>query len=175
MRLQGFLTVASIRDASGKNIPLQQAVDYGWVRPCRAPAGWDIGREEVPLGHNLFTDAGRQMIAYLLGGRAPISDFFIQKFGMGTGITPAAVTDVALESPVDFGGSVFTKAIDSADFPAAFILRANFTIGAGEGNGFLLTEFGMFTGSDVLVARWLEPGINKTSDFAPTLMWRWRA
>lgn len=162
-------------DGEGKRVPLSKAIAYGWIRPTVAQPGWGLSNAEVPLGENLFVDGGRQFMAYLFGGRSPMANYFCQKFGMGTGTTPAAVNDVALVSPVAFdGSSQFTKNVNSVDFPTQFIARVTFTIGAGEGNGYLLTEFGLFSGSDNLLARLVQPGISKTSDFAPSLIWRIR-
>lgn len=174
MRAKGFLSIVGIVDGTGKPIPLQRAVDYGWVKPGKALPGWDLSRDEIPLCKNLFLDQGRQFMAYLFGAAAPLADYSCQKFGMGTGEVPAKVTDTALESPIDFGGAVYTKEVDSVSFPAPFVARVQFTIGANEGNGFLITELGLFSGSDVLLSRVLRPGISKTSDFAPSLLWRVR-
>ncbi len=166
--------MVGVVDGFGRKIPLQKAVEYGWLKPGRAVPGWDLSRSEVPLGFNLFLDQGRQFQAYLFGARSPLSDYSCQKFGMGTGETPAKVTDTALESPIDFGGSVYTKDLDAVSFPAPFVARAEFTIGANEGNGYLITELGLFSGNDVILCRVVRPGISKTSDFSPALLWRIR-
>jgi hypothetical protein len=171
---KGFVSVVGVHDGDGKHIPLQRAVDLGWIKPGKAQTGWGLSRDEIPLGPNLFVDNGRQLMTYLFGGRAPVSNYFCQRFGMGTGTTPAAVTDLALESSIDFGGGVYTKLIDSVDFTAPYIARVSFTIGAGEGNGYLITEFGLFTSANTLFARLLTPGLSKVSDFRPTYLWRLR-
>jgi hypothetical protein len=174
MRPKGFLSISGVTDGAGKPIQLQKAVDYGWIKPGKALPGWDLSRDEIPLCKNLFLDSGRQFVAYLFGARSPMSSFACQKFGMGTGDEPAKVTDTALQSPIDFGGSVYTKDVSSISFPAAYVARVQFVIGATEGNGYLITELGLFSGSDVLLSRVVRPGITKTSDFSPTLLWRIR-
>ena len=180
MRPQGLVTVSSIVDASGKAISLQQAVDYGWIKPASGaatPAGWGLTpKSEISLGTNLFVDQGRQLLAFCFGFRSPVSDFTCQKFGVGTGTTAPAVTDVALQSPITLAsvGSI-TAPILGVDFLTPFVVRVSYQIALGDANGFLITERGLFSGNGTLFARHVSAaGINKTSDFSPTLTWRIR-
>lgn len=153
----------------------QRAVDLGLIIPGKRPKGWGLEKHEIPIGRNLFLDQGLQAITYAFGNRSPINNYVCKKVGFGTGTSVAKVTDVALESPIEISSGVFTKDIDGVDWPAPFIIRVTFTIGAGECNGYFLTEFGLFTGSDILVARKIESvGINKSADIAPVLSWRLR-
>lgn len=176
--MKGFLTVSSVRLADGKEISTQKAVDYGWIVPAKVkPAGWGFKRHEVPLGSNLFTDSGRQALAYCFAGRSPLTDFFCQKFGIGTGTTPPSVTDVALEAPIYLDpptNTVTTKEINGVDFPTAFVARVDCLIGLGDGNACLITELGLFSGNDTLLARMTHLGINKTSDAAFAILWHVR-
>ena len=177
MRAEGLITVSKITLADGKELPLRKACDYGWITPERVPGGWDVADDEVCIGPNLFLDQGRQLIAYAFGFRAPIENYTVQKFGVGTGLTAARVTDVALESavPLASGFGATTAPITSVDFLTAFVMRVGFNIAVGDANGYLLTEFGLFSGNDTLLARKVRSvGINKTSDFSPTLTWRIR-
>lgn len=173
--VQGFVSISKITLADGREISTQQAVDYGWIVAAgKQPSGWDLERHEVPVGENLFVDQGRQCVAYAMGFRAPITDYVISKFAVGTGITAPNVTDVALEAPIDLGGSV-TKLVDVVDFVSPFVCRFSFTLASGEANGYVISEMGLYTGSDILVARKVRAvSINKTADFAPTLTWRVR-
>ena len=99
----------------------------------------------------------------------------VQKFGVGTGLTPAKVTDVALQSPVLLNNALFTKPIDSVDFLSPFVVRVSFTLAVDDANGYILSEQGLFSGGDALIARKIRAvSINKTSDFSPTLTWRIR-
>ena len=175
-RPKGILTVCGITLAGGKKLSTQQAVDYGWIAPAAvSTAGWDIARHEVPLGSNLFLDQGRQLIAYCFGFRSPVSDYTVQKFGVGTGLTPSKVTDVALEAPVTLNNSQTTKAIDAVDFLSPFVVRVAFTLAMDDANGYLLSEMGLFSGGGAIIARKVRAvSINKTSDFSPTLTWRIR-
>ncbi len=177
IHVAGLVTVSKITLADGSELPLRKACDYGWITPERVPAGWDVGADEVCLGTNLFLDQGRQLLAYCLGFRAPIENYTLQRFGVGTGLTAAKVTDVALESPVALAsaGGATTAPITSIDFLTAFVMRVGFTIAAGDANGYLLTEMGLFSGNSTLMTRKLRSvGIPKTSDFAPSLTWRIR-
>lgn len=176
MRAEGLVTVSRIRLADGSDLPLQKAVEYGWIKGERVPAGWGVGRDEIVLGDNLFLDQGRQLLAYCFGFRAPIENYTCQKFSVGTGTTASKVTDTALESPVTLASSSSIMAnVDSIDFLSPFVVRVGFTLAAGDANGYLLTEFGLLSGNGTLMSRKVRSvGINKTSDFAPTLTWRIR-
>lgn len=179
MRPKGLVTVSGVTTADGKDIPLQKAVDYGWIVPApgRAPSGWDLPvRGEVSLGENLFVDQGRQLIAFCFGFRSPISDYTCQRYGIGTGSTTPAVTDVALESPILLESvNSATAPILGVDFLTPFVVRVSYQIAIGDANGYLITERGLFSGNGTLFARHVSAaGINKTSDFSPTLTWRIR-
>jgi len=176
MKPEGLITVTGITLADGKVLSTQQAVDYGWIKPVKgACAGWGLARHEVPIGRNLFLDNGRQICCYALGFRSPIYDYTIQKFGVGTGLTPAKVTDVALQAPVTLSTGATTKAIDAIDFLSPFVLRVAFTLGTTDANGYILSEMGLFSGGDALIARKVRAvSISKTSDFSPSLLWRLR-
>lgn len=175
-RPEGILTISGVKAADGKVISTQQAVDYGWITPARGEfAGWGLERHEVPLGKNLFVDQGRQIVAYAFGFRSPVSDYTVQNFGVGTGITPAKVTDVALQSPVTLNTGSTTKPIDAVDFLSPFVVRVAFTLANDDANGYILSEMGLFSGGGALIARKVRSvSINKTSDFSPTLTWRIR-
>jgi hypothetical protein len=178
MRPKGLLTISKITTADGKEVSLQRAVDYGWIKPAggRNPSGWGLPKEEVSLGENLFVDQGRQLLAFCFGFRSPVSDFTCQNFGVGTGITAPAVTDVALQSPITLVSTGTTTApILGVDFLTPFVVRVSYQIALGDANGYLITERGLFSGNGTLFARHVSAaGINKTSDFSPTLTWRIR-
>jgi hypothetical protein len=172
-RPTGALSITRITGSDGKLVTVKDAIRYGWLQldSHLCPESYeDLG------GPNLFVDTGRQLMAYLIGDKGPTSDYACKKFGVGTGTTPPRVTDVALASPLGFygGGLVTLKPVDAVDFPAPFVVRVEFTLAAGEANGYLLTEMGLFSGNGILISRRVHAGINKTSDFAPTLGWRFR-
>jgi hypothetical protein len=175
-RPKGILTISGIKLADGKSLSTQQAVDYGWIAPVSGQfTGWGLERHEVPLGENLFVDQGRQIVAYAFGFRSPISNYTVQRFGVGTGLTPAKVTDVALQTPVVLNNGSTTKEIDAVDFLSPFVVRVAFTLANDDANGYILSEMGLFSGGEALIARKVRAvSINKTSDFSPTLTWRIR-
>lgn len=175
-RPKGILTISGIALADGRKLSTQQAVDYGWIAPVRgAFAGWGLERHEVPLGENLFVDQGRQIVAFAFGFRSPISNYTVQRFGVGTGLTPAKVTDVALQAPVTLNNGSTTKEVDAVDFLSPFVVRVAFTLANDDANGYILSEMGLFSGGEALIARKVRAvSINKTSDFSPTLTWRIR-
>ena len=175
-RPEGILTISGIKLSDGKELSTQRAVDYGWIVPARGVySSWGLQRHEVPLGTNLFVDQGRQIVAYAFGFRSPISSYTVQRFGVGTGLIPAKVTDVALQAPVTLNNASTTKPIDSVDFLSPFVVRVAFTLANDDANGYILSEMGLFSGGEALIARKVRAvSINKTSDFSPTLTWRIR-
>jgi hypothetical protein len=96
---------------------------------------------------------------------------------VGTGLTPAKVTDVAMEAPIALPsqGNTITAPITSVDFMTSFVVRVSFSIAQGDANGYLITEYGLASGNNTLIARKVRSvGINKTSDFSPSFSWRIR-
>ena len=178
MNPTGLVTLKSFTSGDGRVLSASEALKRGLVVLSEPKSkGWKLDSSEVPLGENLFVDNGRQLLAYCFGGRSPLSDFYISRFGIGTGTTAPASTNTSLENPIYFDpptNSVYTKEVSAIDFPSPYSLRVEFTIGAGDGNGYLITELGLFSGSGTMVARRTNVGINKTSDFAPQLLWRIR-
>lgn len=116
------------------------------------------------------------MLAFAFGYRSPISDYVVAQFAVGTGLTPAQVTDVAIESPILLAStSSYTKNIDSVDYLQPFVVRVAFTLGTNDANGYQISELGLLSGGGALIARKVRAtSINKTSDYAPTLTWRIR-
>jgi hypothetical protein len=176
MRPRGLITISRITLADGSNLPTQRAIEYGWICASKGPQppGWGLLRHEVVLGENLFVDNGRQLMAYAFGFRAPLENYTCQNFGVGTGLTAARVTDVALEAPITLTTGL-TKPIDLVDYLSAFVVRVSFTLGLLDANGYAISEQGLFSGNNTLIARKIRAiSINKTSDFSPTLTWRLR-
>lgn len=174
MRPTGFLSI-TFKDGEGKLFSRETVLQSGWLStPTVIPSPYLLGDQELALGKNLWTDAGRQNLAYLVGNRSPVSAFVMSSFGCGTGLTTAQVTDVALENPLTFASSLLTKPLDGVDYPAPFVARFSFTIGVNDFNGQLITELGLFSGNGTLMARKLIPnGINKMGT-SPTITWRVR-
>lgn len=163
MRPQGTVEITRIVDSFGKEIPIEKAIRYGWVHPGAVK------------GRNLFVDSGRQLLAYCFAFRAPIENYVCQKFGVGTGVRPASTNDVSLQAPVQLASGLYTGGLDSIDFLSPFVVRVAFTLGLNDANGSLITEMGLFSGNNTLIARRVRTvGISKTSDYSPSLSWRIR-
>lgn len=170
-RPRGDVELVKIVDKRGKIITPDDAVKRGWIVPKNNP----VLKPYVDDTRNLFLDQGRQIVAYAFGFRSPVSDYTVQRFGVGTGLTPAKVTDVALQAPVTLNTGSTTKPIDSVDFLSPFVVRVAFTLATDDANGYVLSEMGLFSGGEALIARKVRSvSINKTSDFSPTLTWRIR-
>lgn len=187
MRPKGYLTISKFTRPDGSILSTQDAVDQGLFTPTLvAPKSWGIQKHEIPLGQNLFTDEGRQVIAYAFGFRSPIANYVCTQFGIGTGTTAPKVTDVALESPLTFYDSNSDTVADSlykpiaqASFPYPFIVDIEMALAYTEANGYLITELGLFTGSsggggNTLLARKVILGYNKDESLAPSFIWRIR-
>lgn len=170
--MEGFLKCAHITDSHGRQLPAEVAVQRGWLIPAQKVPRWvkaGLRPGEVPLGHNLFLDQGRQYNCYTFGGRAPVLQSSVASFGCGTGILAPTTADSVLQAPVAFSGGNLTTALDSVTYPSPFVAQLNFTIPANQLSGFLLTEFGFFAGDGTLLIRLVRVGINKTSDWSPSL------
>jgi hypothetical protein len=172
-RPRGHLCVSGITDSYGKKISTEQAVKYGWLKFDHAAL---VAQNNHEQGFkNIFTDQGRQLLAYLFGARSPVTSFACSKFSVGTGVTAASASDVALEAPITLSTGSTLGNVESIDYLTAFVVRVSFTLGLTDANGYLINEEGLYSGNGSLIARRVRSvGINKTSDFAPTLTWRLR-
>jgi hypothetical protein len=116
-------------------------------------------------GHNLVTDAGLDLLRDRLRGVNVVGP--LSHFAIGTGSTPAAAGDTALENEVF--REVFTQVTFS---PAAMVVRHY--LGPNDANGNTLREIGLFNASSgpVLCARRvMGTPINKDIDTAATFEW----
>jgi len=171
-RVEGLVKISEIRGSAGDLVSIEDAMRYGWLKFDSREAFTRHQGDGLP---NLFLDQGRQLLVFAFGFRAPIENYVCGKFGVGTGTTAARVTDLALETPITLASGDTTGPVDSIDFLSAFVVRVAFTLGANDANGYAITEQGLFSGNDTIMARRVNSvAINKTSDFAPTLTWRLR-
>jgi hypothetical protein len=178
-RPAGWISVDNVFDAEGRPVSVDQALRYGWIRTNFVNPNFksydELNAANASVaGPNLFVDNGRQLLAYCFGERSPISSFTCKNFGLGTGTFVPKVTDVALEQPITFFGASQQKPVSTIDYSVPFVARVEFVIAAGEANGYLITEMGLFSGDGTLIARRVHAGINKTSDWSPVLGWRTR-
>jgi hypothetical protein len=150
-------------------ISASKAVELGLVTPD-GPSYYRLPGE-VGLGWNTFTSTGLKYLARCFGGCTPISDYVCTYFGIGSDGTTANVTDTALIAPITLSNSKTYKEIDGITYDGSTAV-IQFTIGSGDGNGYLIAETGLFAGDGTLLARKNGYNINKTSSFSPTLIWR---
>ena len=181
MRPKGLVTVRGFVDASGKNIPLADALRYGWVKSTgKQPAGWGLAKDEISLGSNLFLDNGREMAANCFGGVYTLADYVCSSFGVGTGQTPPSTTDTQLGSPIALAINGLTTApLDGVYRPSPFVVQFNYSVGAyATGVSDLTTtiyERGLFSGNGTLVARHVSAiPIIKPNSVTVQLSWRIR-
>ena len=176
MRPKGLVSISEIRTADGNLVPFEKAIKYGWVgSPKKQPRGWGLNRDEFSLGENLFLDQGRQLMAFCFGFKAPVSNYAVGLYGVGTGITAPNTSDTALESPIALSSGAFTNQIDGVDFLSPFTLRVAYTLGINDANGYSITERGLFSGGGVLFARHVTSvPVAKVQDFSISFLWRIR-
>lgn len=119
-------------------------------------------------GENTVVSLGRQAVAQLLGG--DVTDNSVTYFKAGTSTASTTVSMSDLGTPVNIDADQ-VKPIDSVTYPSQTSVRFNFTIGTSEANGNALSELGLFTDNDDMVARKVFPAIDKTSDIEIVGLW----
>lgn len=173
---KGFSSVIAINDAEGKLVKLADAVRWGWVLPGKSMSDFDLSSNEIPLGPNLQLDNFRQYLCYAATYRAPVGNYVIQRFGVGTGVKPPTTADTQLQAQVNLvapdNAQLNTKLVDTTSYPSPYYSQTYFTLGVNDANGYLITEAGLYSGDNTLLIRWTFPGIAKDSSFTPTLMHR---
>jgi len=123
--------------------------------------------KEHDMGENIIVDNFYDQVARLLAGSDQV-DRAITQMQFGVGTAAAAVTDVALASPI-----TPIKDITSYAYPEAGAVRFTAYLLAGEANGFPITEAGLLTAntSPRLMARRVFAALNKSSDFVFEFQW----
>lgn len=174
---KGFSSISAVHDRDGRLLSPYEVVDRGIVIPGKGEDGWGLGPNEIPLGPNLQLDNFRQYMAYAMTFRSPVSNYVIQRFGVGTGTLPPTTADVQLQNQVALvasdNPSATTKLIDYCSYPSPYIVQIYFTLGTQDANGQLITELGLFSGDGTILVRWTLPaGINNTGQTAVTFLHR---
>jgi hypothetical protein len=110
---------------------------------------------------NLVVSGYREISAKLLGGE----NIAITRIGFGTSGVVARTSDTGLEAP-------FLLPVNTITYPATNRVSFNFLLKSAEGNGMIIREFGLMTGSGGLFARKvISPAVIKTSEIALTGTW----
>jgi hypothetical protein len=131
-----------------------------WVQDVRTGL-WRLHDE----GHNLVTDAGRNLIRDRMRGVSLVDA--LSHFAVGTSNTAAANADVALGAEVF--RDIFTQ---TSSGTASVVIR--YYLGPNDANGNTLREAGLFnasSGPTLYARRVLASAITKTIDVASTFEW----
>jgi hypothetical protein len=112
---------------------------------------------------NLITISGLRTIAYLLAGENGRNT--ITKVGVGNGTSPTHASDVGLTNAT-------IKDIDSYSYLRNNVVEYKISMDTGDGNGMDISEFGLYSGDEVLFARRLQsPSIPKEPDIIIEGVW----
>lgn len=121
---------------------------------------WELAEEFA--GPNLVVNTGRQIQARLLGGD---TTRVITTIGFGSNAAAPVAGNTALTNAL-------LKPHGGATYPADNQVRFAFSLGAGEGNGLAISEFGLFAANGSLYARKTRATpLNKDSDLALSGTW----
>lgn len=111
---------------------------------------------------NLVVNNGRQIVMQLLGSAN--TNKKLSKLAVGTNGTQPVATNTAIT------GS-YVKNLGTVSYPTVSSVRFDWTLGAGEGNGILIREFGILSTDNTLFARKVREAINKNSDIILSGNW----
>jgi len=112
--------------------------------------------------HNLVVNTGRTSVMQLLGSAD--SDKQLTQIAFGTNGTAPAGTDTAITG-------AFTKNLGTVSYPTITSVKFEWSLGALEGNGIAISEFGLMCFDDTLFARKVREVINKNSDIILNGAW----
>ena len=111
---------------------------------------------------NLVVTTGKALVATMLQGGSPTP---ITHMGVGTGAVAAAIANTALGNEVD------RNAVSpSGGAASGAIVTYTGTWAPGDGTG-ALTEAGLFSAADVMLARTVFAVVNKGADDTVTITW----
>lgn len=121
------------------------------------------GNVVIDEDHNLIVSTGLQSAAKAIGGDA---NFVASKVAVGEDNTPPDVSDAM---PLL---NQFVKSVSTTTYPETNSVQFDFIIESTEANGTSITEFGLVTANDTLIARRVVSTIQKTSDFNIQGYWK---
>lgn len=105
--------------------------------------------------NNLVVNNGRETVTKLLGAGTTTKK--LSKIAFGTNGTAPAGSDSAITG-------AFTKSLGTVSYPTISSVKFDWTLGASEGNGINIVEFGILSSDDTLFARKVRALIIKNSD-----------
>jgi len=175
---KGYSSIYQVKDERGLILPASEVVDRGIAVPGAGESGWGLGPNEIPLGPNLQLDNFRQYMAYAMTFRAPVGNYVLQRFGVGTGTLPPTTADVQLQNVVPLvapdSPTATNKLVDYCAYPSPFNVQIFFTLGVQDAIGQLITELGLYAGDQTtLLIRWTLPaGVQSTGQNSVTFCHR---
>lgn len=104
---------------------------------------------------NLVVNNGREIVTKLLGAGTTTKK--LSKIAFGTNGTAPTGADNAITG-------AFTKNLGAVTYPTISSVKFDWTLGASEGNGINIVEFGILSSDDTLFARKVRALIAKNSD-----------
>lgn len=110
---------------------------------------------ETYVDANLVVNGGRTAVMQLLGAGGTTK--YLKKLSVGTNGTAPVGTDTAITG-------AFTKNLGTVTYPTISSVRFDWQLGATEGNGIAIREFGLLCNDNTLFARKVREVINKNSD-----------
>jgi len=112
---------------------------------------------------NLVVDAGRTIMAKLVGGQTGLH---VSKVAFGSNGNDPAPGDTTIQNE-------FAKAVSDVSYPAASQVKFDFVLLESEANGLSIREFGLKCANNTLFARRTRGGkvIDKASDFSIQGQW----
>jgi len=118
---------------------------------------------EIWKDENLVVDAGRNIMAKLVGGQTGLN---INRVAYGTNGVDPSPSDTIIQN-------AFTKAISTVSYPVQSQVKFDFVLLESEANGMAIREFGLVCADNTLFARRTRGGkvIDKDSDFSIQGQW----
>lgn len=110
---------------------------------------------ETYQDNNLVVNNGRETVTKLLGAGTTTKK--LSKIAFGTNGTAPAGADNTITG-------AFTKSLGAVSYPTISSVKFDWTLGASEGNGINIVEFGILSDDDTLFARKVRAVIAKNSD-----------
>lgn len=114
------------------------------------------------IDRNLVVNGGRESVMKLLGEGT--FNKRLTKIAFGTNSTNPVGTDTAITG-------AFTKALGTVSYPTISSVKYDWTLGALEGNGINIVEFGILSDDSTLFARKVRALIIKNSDIILNGSW----
>ena len=118
---------------------------------------------------NLVVNTSREILTLLAGAAQANKE--ITNVKVGTGTTPASLSDTDLMSAVIISGTTYYKAKTATTYPSSTSVKFEFELNSTEANDNLLTEFGLFDDDDTLFSRVVTAGTWKDATVTSLLIY----